>query len=80
VIIGGFQDPKFRRQSLKTRSRLHVKKGDQERESQGMINLVNFDQKVDSNNTGSFDEDEEHDKAFEMIRKRSKTYVPKNYK
>ena len=45
-----------------------------------MINLVNFDQKVDSNNTGSFDEDEEHDKAFEMIRKRSKTYVPKNYK
>ena len=79
MIIGGFQDPKFRRQSLKTRSRLQVKKGDQERESQGMINLVNFDQKVDSNNSGSFDEDEEHDKAFEMIRKRSKTYVPMRF-
>ena len=79
MIIGGFQDPKFRRQSLKTRSRLQVKKGGQERESQGLINLVNFDQKVDTNNSGSFDEDEEHDKAFKMIRKRSKTYVPKNY-
>lgn len=79
MVIGGFQDPKFRRQSLKTKSRQQLKKGGQEKESQGMINLVNFDQKVDSNNTGSFDEDEEHDKAFEMIRKRSKTYVPKNY-
>jgi hypothetical protein len=44
-----------------------------------MLKLVNFDQKIDSNNTGSFDEDEEHDKAFEMIRKRSKTYVPMRF-
>ena len=79
MIIGGFQDPTFRRQSLKTRARQQVNKGGQERESQGLINLVNFDQKVDSNNTGSFDEDKEHGEAFEMIRKRSKTYVAKNY-
>jgi hypothetical protein len=44
-----------------------------------MLKLVNFDQKIDSNNTGSFDEDEEQDKAYEMIRKRSKTYVPMRF-
>jgi hypothetical protein len=57
VVYGGFQDPKFRRQSMKTRARERKEKGREERKSSEMLKLVNFDQKIDSNNTGSFNED-----------------------
>lgn len=62
VLYGGFEAPKFKRQSLKSRARQVRQDEREERKSEVVLKLVkHFDQKNDSNNSGSFDEYKEHD-------------------